>query len=75
MKNVIKINITGKTIVNVDKNDMQSLEQLIMILGLTAPSRVYMSLEQFTSTENKKHITYKLLNENMDTIMLLNKII
>lgn len=73
-KNVIKINITDKKIMKTDGVEMQTIQQLMMVLGLTSPSRIYMSLEKITSTENKVHITYKLLNTNMDTIMMLNKV-
>ena len=73
-KNVIKIEITEKTVKSVLPNDTRTIEQLLMVLGLLMPTRLFIKIEEFTSLEGIKRYTYKLLNFNMDTLMILNKI-
>ena len=74
-KNVIKMEIASQTIMNNTPNDTQTLQQLLTTLGIQLPTRLFISLEQFTSPEMITRNTYKLLNSNMDTIMLLEKTI
>lgn len=73
MINVLKIEIESQIIKTNQPNDSQALQQLLMIMGLTPPSRVFLSMEKITSTEGKDHFMYKLLNIGMDTIMVMNK--
>lgn len=79
LANVIKMNLSEKTIVD-DKNEMQLQEQsaiiqnLLSILGINVPSRIIMTYDEFISAENIKHRTYKIVNDNLDTILVLNKL-
>lgn len=80
LPNAIKINLIHKEIIN-DTNQYQSkqdqtiiIQQLITLLGINAPSRIIMTYDDFTSSQKIKHRSYKLVNDNLDTILVLNKI-
>ena len=73
-KNVIKIDLFDQIINSAQPSDTQSLLQLLTTLGITVPSRLIMTLDEFTSSENITRQTYKLLNTNMSTIMVLEKL-
>lgn len=74
--NAIKIIISKQNIVRNtnDSGNSQTILQLLSTLGLTAPTQLIITYEPFTSTEKIVHKTYKLLNDNLDTILVLNKI-
>ena len=42
-------------------------------MGFTVPTKLIMTIDEFTSTENITRQTYKLLNINMNTIMIMEK--
>lgn len=80
LPNVIKLNLIDKNVV-VDTNQFQSqqdqsiiVQQLLSILGINVPSRLIMTYEDITSPENITHRQYKIVNDNLDTILVLNKI-
>jgi hypothetical protein len=73
-KNAIILNIIGQTINNVNTNDNQNLQQLLVLLGITVPNKIIIMLEETKSDSGVKRWTYKLMNLNMDTIMVLKKI-
>ena len=73
MPNAIKMIIGSKNIVN-QTTGSQNAQQLLDILGLTSPTQIIMVYDEYVSTENIKHKTYKIVNDNLDTIMILNKI-
>jgi hypothetical protein len=62
--------------VNIIKNptNSQTIQQLLSILGVNELSYLIMTYEENTSSENVLHKTYKLVNQNLDTIILLNKL-
>jgi len=72
-KNVIKIDLFDQTINSTQPTDTQTLQQLLNILGITVPNRLIMTINEFTSSENITRKTYKLLNTDMNTIMILEK--
>ena len=72
-KNVIKIHLVKQTINTVQPADAQILQQLLTTLGITVPNQLIMTIDAFTSTEKITRKTYKLLNSNMNTIMVLAK--
>lgn len=72
MKNAIKIILGEKTIlVQNDSNNV--IEPLLTILGLNENSSLILVFDPYTSTENKSHNTYRLVNDNLDTILTLVK--
>lgn len=73
MKNVVKLEISGMTISTEQPDDAKTLHQLITTLGLNPPTRVFIMIEKTKSTEGKEHISYKMLNIGMDTIMVMEK--
>ena len=72
-KNVIKIDLFDQTINSSQPTDTQSLQQLLTTLGISTPGRLIMTVDEFTSSENITRRTYKLLNADMSTIMVLEK--
>jgi len=72
-KNVIKIDLFDQTINSTQPTDTQTLQQLLNILGITVPNRLIMTIDEFTSSEKITRKTYKLLNVDMNTIMVLEK--
>jgi hypothetical protein len=44
------------------------------MLGINSPSTLIMVFEEYTSTENIKHKSFKLVNDNLDTILVLEKL-
>lgn len=72
-KNVIKIDLFDQTINSTQPTDTQTLQQLLSTLGITVPNRLIMTIDEFTSSENITRKTYKLLNADMNTIMVLEK--
>ena len=79
--NVIKLNLTNQNIVSDNNNQFQSqqdqsvvIQQLLSTLGINVPARLLMTYEEFTSSENITHRSYKLVNDNLDTILVLTKI-
>jgi hypothetical protein len=73
MPNAIKMIIGSKNIVN-QTTGSQNAQKLLDILGLTSPTQIIMVYDEYVSTENIKHKTYKIVNDNLDTIMILKKI-
>ena len=75
LPNVIVIKISDINIINNSSNtsNSQILQQLLTILGVNQLTSLIITYEEYTSTENVLHKTYKLVNENLDTILLLNK--
>ena len=81
LPNAIKLNLIDKNVINTNKNKFQSqqdqsiiVQQLLSLLGINVPARLIMIYEEETSSENIKHRYYKIVNDNLDTILVLNKI-
>ena len=72
-KNAIKIILTNKRILN-QTNENNLIEPLLSMLGINSPSTLIMVFEEYTSTENIKHKSFKLVNDNLDTILVLEKL-
>ena len=72
-KNVIVLNIAGQTVNVVNAGDDQTLQQLLVLLGISSPTKLVIMLEQNISDTGVKRWTYKLMNLNMDTIMVMKK--
>jgi len=72
-KNVIKIDLSNQIINSVHQTDVESLQALLTTLGISTPGRLIMTVDEFTSSENITRRTYKILNANMSTIMVLEK--
>ena len=75
--NAIKLIISSQNIskTNYNPGNSQTIMQLLFTLGITSPTQLIITYEEFTSTENKLHKTYKLINDNLDTILVLNKVL
>ena len=76
MPNAIKLSLKSKNVMNnlINSHNSQTIQQLLSTLGLVAPTQLVLTYDEFTSTENILHKTYKLSNDNLDTILILNKI-
>jgi len=72
-KNAIKLILTNKRILN-QTNENNLIEPLLSMLGINSPSTLIMVFEEYTSTENIKHKSFKLVNDNLDTILVLEKL-
>uniref|UniRef100_A0A6C0EYZ3 Uncharacterized protein n=1 Tax=viral metagenome TaxID=1070528 RepID=A0A6C0EYZ3_9ZZZZ len=71
--NAIKLVLQKQNVV-LQPNDSVVVQQLLSVLGINAPSQIILVYNEYISTENIKHISYKLLNDNLDTIIVLEKI-
>jgi hypothetical protein len=76
MPNAIKLSVTSKTVANnlINSSNSQTIQQLLSSLGILAPTQLILTYEEFTSTEKILHKTYKLVNDNLDTILVMNRI-
>jgi hypothetical protein len=72
-KNAIELNITGLTVNVVNSGDDQNLQQLLVLLGINVPTKLIIMLEQTISDSGIARWTYKLMNLNMDTVMVMKK--
>lgn len=73
--NTVKLVLSSKEIIS-DTNDAgtsQTIQNLLFTLGITSPTQLIITYEEFTSSENVLNKTYKLLNDNLDTVLVLNK--
>lgn len=73
MKSAIQMVLSNMTIVSQPKNT-DNVQQLLSILGVTTPTSLIMVNDQFTSSEGVLHKNFKLLNDNLDTILVLQKV-
>jgi hypothetical protein len=73
MKSAIQMVLSNMTIVSQPKNT-DNVQQLLSILGVTSPTSLIMVNDQFTSSEGVLHKNFKLLNDNLDTILVLQKV-
>ena len=71
-QSAIKLILTEKNIIY-QESPNNVIEPLLSTLGLFAPSIIGMVFDTYTSTEKIIHKTYKLVNENLDTILVLEK--
>ena len=78
LPNAVKLNLIDKNVINTNQNQFQSqqdksiiVQQLLSLLGINIPARLIMTYEEVTSPENKKYRHYKIVNDNLDTILVL----
>ena len=56
-------------------NDDTIITPLLTMLGLpSSQTKLIIVVDSFTSTEGIKHLHYKIVNENLDTLLVLQKI-
>ena len=72
-KNAIVLDIRGQTLNTINPGDNQSLQQLMVLLGITIPTKLVIMLEKTVSDAGVARWTYKLMNLNMDTVMVMKK--
>ena len=72
-KQIIKLILTRKNIVY-QSSPTNIVEPLLKELGLYSPSSIILVFDPYTSTEKQNHDTYKLVNDNLDTILVLDKL-
>lgn len=72
-KNAIVLDIRGQTLNTINAGDNQSLQQLMILLGITVPTKLVIMLEETVSDAGVARWTYKLMNLNMDTVMVMKK--
>ena len=66
--------LKDKNIIN-QKYEDTIIDPLLTMLGLpTTQTKLIMIFEEFTSTEGIKHSHYKIVNENLDTLLVLQKL-
>lgn len=66
--------LKDKNIIN-QKYEDNIIDPLLTMLGLpTTQTKLIMIFEEFTSTEGIKHSHYKIVNENLDTLLVLEKL-
>jgi len=73
-KNTIMLDIIKKTIEEVQSSEYQNLQQLLTLLGISIPTRLFIKLEKTISDMGIERFTYTLMNLNMDTIIIMKKI-
>jgi len=73
-KNAAQFILYDKEILHQNYDDTNITEQLLSILGLNDTSRLVLVVDKFTSTEKIKHTNYRLVNDNLDTILILQKL-
>ena len=71
-KSAIQLVLSDKNIIH-QSSPTNVVEPLLKQLGLFTPSIIGMVFDTYTSTEEITHHTYKLVNENLDTIIVLEK--
>ena len=71
-KNAVQLILTDKTIIN-QSSPTNIIEPLLQHLGLYSPTNLTIVYDKYTSTEKIPHDTYKLVNDNLDTILVLEK--
>ena len=76
LPNAIKIVISSSNIISNtnDSGNSKTILQLLSTLGITPPTQLIMTYEEYKSTEGVLHKTYKLVNDNLDTIVILKKV-
>ena len=76
LPNTVKIIISTQNIISNtnDAGTSQTILQLLSTLGITAPTQLIMTYEEFEVSGGIMHKSYKLVNDNLDTILVLNKI-
>lgn len=72
-QNAVKLILNDKRIINQNNNNNVT-EPLLHILGIYDPSNITIVYDETISTEGITHSTYKLVNDNFDTILVLEKL-
>ena len=72
-KNAVQFILDNKNILANNYDDTNVTEQLLSMLGLNNTSHLLLVVDKFISTEKKKHTNFRLVNNNLDTILILRK--
>jgi len=72
-ENAVKLILNDKRIINQNNNN-NIAEPLLHILGIYDPSNITIVYDETISTEGITNTTYKLVNDNFDTILVLEKL-
>jgi hypothetical protein len=73
LKNAIIFDISDIDIVS-SPESFNVTKNILQLLGINSPSKLVLSYDEFVSTSGKKHITYRFFNDNLDTILVMEKI-
>jgi hypothetical protein len=72
LSNVVKMKLTDKKILKGVQN-AEEVGKLLSMLGINDPAVVIMTYSKFKSGAGINHSTFKIVNDNLDTIMVLEK--
>jgi hypothetical protein len=72
LPNTVEITIENVNI-NTTADKFTPLQRIFTMIGMTPPCKLYLIKDDYTSTENKQHISYKIANSSNDTIMYLEQ--
>ena len=72
-QNAVKLILNDKRIITQNNNNNVA-EPLLHILGIYDPSNITIVYDETISTEGITNTTYKLVNDNFDTILVLEKL-
>ena len=73
LANAVKINLAEKKVLKEGKKGKE-MSNLIKILGMGSPSQLILTQEEYKTADDKKKVSYKLVNDNLDTILILEKL-
>jgi hypothetical protein len=72
-KNAIIFDISDIDIVS-SPESFNVTKNILQLLGINSPSKLIVSYDEFISMYGKKHVTYRIFNINLDTILVMEKI-
>ena len=73
-RNMIQLTLFDEKVTTNTPGDSTAMFQLLQFLGVNKNNRIRLAAEEFTSTENIQHKTYKLMDYYNNTIMIMNKV-
>lgn len=73
-QNAISLSISSQIINTNIVANTQTLQQLLYLLGLNIPTKIIMTIEIQKNDLGLEYRTYKILNQSLDTIMVLRRV-
>lgn len=73
-QNAISLSISSQIINSNIVANTQTLQQLLYLLGLNIPTKIIMTIEIQKNDLGLEYRTYKILNQSLDTIMVLRRV-
>ena len=70
--NMVQLILGEKNIVTQLQDD-SIVDHILTMLGIYSSTSLILTFDNFISTESINHTTYKLVNDNLDTILVLDK--